>query len=154
MARRKRTSKLRPKVPSRIRRRKRKRAATRSHHHPELIGLGLLALGIFLGTVAYGDWSGGYVGGKVADGLEALVGLAVYALPIVLACIGALMLVRSRLVDVSPFAWDWSSLRINALIVLGEPRRIRRPGIESALACRVDGRPHPRCVHALADYCS
>ena len=52
MARRKRTRKLRPKAPARVR--KKKRAASgrpRGHHHPELWGLGLVALGLFLACV-------------------------------------------------------------------------------------------------------
>ena len=40
---------LRPRTPSRVR--KRSARTRRSHHHPELIGLGLAALGLFLATV-------------------------------------------------------------------------------------------------------
>ena len=61
MARKRRSTKLRPKTPARVRKKKRvKRSGPRGHHHPELVGLGLFALGIFLGVVLYGDWNGGY----------------------------------------------------------------------------------------------
>jgi hypothetical protein len=48
MPRRKRTRKLRPKTPARIRKKKRAGPGrTKAHHHPELWGLGLVALGLF-----------------------------------------------------------------------------------------------------------
>src|SRR2546428_13759870 len=60
----KRTLKLRPKAPARVRKKKR---AARSHgRHPELWGLGLVALGAFLGVVLYGGWNGGLAGATLA----------------------------------------------------------------------------------------
>jgi S-DNA-T family DNA segregation ATPase FtsK/SpoIIIE len=123
MARKKRSSKLRPKLPSRVRRRKAKRKAERSprsHHYAELGGLGLAALGVFLGFVLYGGWSAGHVGGRVADGLEGLVGAAVYVLPVAFVCVGALMLVRSALVDVRPFRLGLVVASLGLLLVLGD----------------------------------
>src|SRR2546428_7301364 len=79
MARKKAKGKLRPKTPRRV---KRKRAAKpRSLQHPELWGLGLVALGLFLGSVVYVGWNGGYVGGAMADGLDALIGGAAWGIP-------------------------------------------------------------------------
>ncbi len=46
MPRRKRKSRLRPKLPSRVKRRRTTRAAAKPH--PELWGLGAVALGVFL----------------------------------------------------------------------------------------------------------
>ncbi len=69
MARRKRKRSLRPKLPKRVKTRKKARRE-RSHHHPELIGLGLAALGIFLGSILYAGWDGGIVGGGTADGFR------------------------------------------------------------------------------------
>jgi hypothetical protein len=58
MPRRKRKSTLRPKLPSRVKKTRTKRA--RSHkQHPELWGLATVALGIFLGSVVYLGWNGG-----------------------------------------------------------------------------------------------
>ena len=118
MARKKRPSKLRSKSPSRVRRRKRGNAA-RSHHYAELIGLGLIAFGLFLATVLYGGWASGHVGGRVADALESFVGSAVYVLPVSFACVGALMLVRSGLVEVRPFRLGLGVTSLGALLVLG-----------------------------------
>src|SRR5262245_57218734 len=102
MAARKRQTRLRPKTPSRVKKRTAKRKRARSHHHPELIGLALAALGIFLGTVSYAGWNGGYVGKGIADGIHYVIGAEVYAVPVVLCAIGALMLGRSALIDVRP----------------------------------------------------
>src|SRR5215510_1789518 len=61
MARRRKRRTLKPRVPSRVKRKKRERKG-HGHHHPELVGLGLVALGIFLGSVIWAGWNGGYVG--------------------------------------------------------------------------------------------
>ena len=56
MARRRKRRTLRPRVPKRVKQRtKRDRKPPRGHQHPELIGLGLLAVGAFLGAVL---WAG------------------------------------------------------------------------------------------------
>jgi DNA segregation ATPase FtsK/SpoIIIE, S-DNA-T family len=101
VAAKKRSRKLRPKTPSRVKRRRRKSRG--AQQHPELVGLGLAAFGVFLATVVYAGWNGGYVGGALADGLRAVVGEATYAVPVVLAGVGGLMLGRSALVEVRPF---------------------------------------------------
>jgi hypothetical protein len=49
MARRRKKRTLRPRTPSRVR--KRRDRTRRSHHHPELVGLGLTALGLFLAAL-------------------------------------------------------------------------------------------------------
>jgi len=103
MPRRKRKSKLRPKTPSRIKKRRTRVARPRALQHPELWGLGLVALGIFLGSVQYAGWNGGVVGGVLADGFHALLGAATYVLPVAFVAVGGLMVVRSALVDVRPF---------------------------------------------------
>src|SRR5438477_12946066 len=71
--------------------------------HPELWGLGLVALGLFLGSVIYAGWNGGYVGRALADGLDALIGGASWVVPVAFVVLGALMVARSALVDVRPF---------------------------------------------------
>jgi S-DNA-T family DNA segregation ATPase FtsK/SpoIIIE len=119
MARKKRTSRLRPKTPSRVRRRK-KKTRTRSHHYAELIGLALVAFGVFLAAVLYGGWNAGVVGGRLASGLEALVGAAVYVIPIACVSVGGLALVRSRLVDVRPFRLGLAVASLGLLLALGD----------------------------------
>src|SRR5438132_13277791 len=88
MARKKRRSKVRPKMPARIKKRTRR---TRSHRHPELVGLGLLAVGVFIGSVLYLGWNGGYVGGALADVLRWALGAAGYGLLSVGVHLGAPM---------------------------------------------------------------
>jgi hypothetical protein len=57
-------------------------AAVRSEQHHELIGLGLVALGAFLASILYMGWSGGMVGGAIADGFTGLIGAAAYVAPV------------------------------------------------------------------------
>ncbi len=102
MARRRRKKRpLRPRVPSRVRKRTPRRA--RSHHHNELFGLALAALGLVLCAILYLGFDGGAVGSWLADGLRAVLGGAAYALPLALVAVGGLMLARSDLLDVRPF---------------------------------------------------
>jgi S-DNA-T family DNA segregation ATPase FtsK/SpoIIIE len=102
MAQRKRTVKRRPKMPARVRKRRRRGArgaGAASHHHPELIGLALLAFGVFLACVLWFGLSGGPVPGWTRDG----VGWAAYLAPVLLIPLGAMIVTRSRLVAVRPF---------------------------------------------------
>jgi S-DNA-T family DNA segregation ATPase FtsK/SpoIIIE len=119
MARRRKRRTLKPRVPARVRRKKRAGKA-RGHHHPELIGLGLVALGAFLGAVVWAGWNGGYVGGWIADGLDGLIGDAVLGLPAACAIVGALMVARSDLVDVRPFRTGLTVLAFGLMITLGK----------------------------------
>jgi S-DNA-T family DNA segregation ATPase FtsK/SpoIIIE len=117
MARKRRTTKLRPKTPSRVRRR---RGRKRAHQHPELIGLGLAAVGLFLGSVLYLGWSGGVVGEAVTNGIRAVIGEAVYVAPVALVGVGALMLGRSALVDLRPFKTGLAVFAVGLMLTLGE----------------------------------
>ena len=121
MARRRTKRVLKPRAPARVRRTKRakKKTKSRGHHHPELVGLVLVALGLFLGSVLWVGWNGGYVGGWIGDGLEELVGGAAFALPIALVVVGGLMVGRSDLVDVRPFRTGLAVLGIGLLLTLG-----------------------------------
>jgi S-DNA-T family DNA segregation ATPase FtsK/SpoIIIE len=117
---RKRKSKLRPKLPSRVKKTRTKRSVRARAQHPELWGLGSVALGLFLGSVLYFGWSGGYVGGWLGEGLDRVVGDARYALPVVLVVLGALVVTRSELVDVRPFRTGLAVLGCGFLISLGK----------------------------------
>jgi S-DNA-T family DNA segregation ATPase FtsK/SpoIIIE len=120
MARRRKRRTLKPRVPSRVRRKKRGAKKAEGNQHPELIGLGLLALGVFLAAVVWAGWNGGYVGVWVGDGLDALIGSAALALPAALAIVGALMVARSDLVDVRPFRTGLVVLAFGLMITLGK----------------------------------
>jgi DNA segregation ATPase FtsK/SpoIIIE, S-DNA-T family len=117
---RKRKSKLRPRLPSRVKKTRTKRGARARGQHPELWGLGSVALGLFLGAVLYFAWNGGYVGGWLGDGLDRLVGDARYVVPVALAAVGALVVTRSALVDVRPFRTGIAVLACGLLITLGK----------------------------------
>ena len=116
---RKRKSKLRPKLPSRVRKTRTKRGARPRGQHPELWGLGSVALGLFLGAVLYFGWNGGYVGGWLGAGLDRLVGDAKYLVPVALSVLGALVVTRSALVDVRPFRTGLAVLACGLMISLG-----------------------------------
>ena len=118
MARRRRKGKLRPKAPARVKKTKRARRP-RSHQHPELWGLGLVVVGLFLGSVLYAGWDGGPVGKAAADGVRALVGAAAYLAPVALVGVGGLMVGRSALVDFRPFRVGLGVLAVGVLISLG-----------------------------------
>ena len=101
--------------------RKRKRAArTRGHQQPELLGLVLAALGVFLSTVVYLGWSGGFVGGLADDGLGALIGAARAIFPLACLALGALILVRSALVDMRPFRTGIAVFSLGLMLTLGK----------------------------------
>src|SRR5215831_12526527 len=117
---RKRKSKLRPKLPSRVRKTKTKRGTRPRGQHPELWGLGAIALGLYLGAVLYFGWNGGYVGGWLGNGLDKLVGDAKYVVPVALAVLGALMVTKSALVEVRPFRTGLVVLGCGLMITLGK----------------------------------
>src|SRR5664280_3333522 len=107
--------KLKPRQPARIR----KAAKTRSHHHPELYGLGLIAAGIFLGSVLYLGWNGGVVGAALARGVLAVIGVTTYALPLAALAYGTLLLVRSELLEIKPFRRGLITLFLGLELALG-----------------------------------
>src|SRR4051812_26314674 len=119
MARRRKKRTLKPRVPSRVKRRKGGAKKAEGHQHPEMVGLGLLALGVFLGFVVWAGWNGGYVGQWIGEGLEALGGSATFGPPAALVGVGALMVARSDLVDVRPFRTGIVVLACGLMITLG-----------------------------------
>jgi len=119
MAKRRKKRPLRPRVPSRVRKRKRKGGRVRSEQHHELVGLGLLALGIFLASILYLGWSGGMVGGAIADGFTGVIGAAAYVAPVAFLVVGALMVARSALVEVRPFRTGLVVTSFGLLAALG-----------------------------------
>jgi DNA segregation ATPase FtsK/SpoIIIE, S-DNA-T family len=142
MARRRTKRVLKPRAPARVRktkRAKRKRTKTRGHHHPELVGLVFVAFGLFLATVLWAGWNGGYVGGWIGDGLETLVGGAAFALPAVLVVVGGLMVGRSDLVDVRPFRTGLVVLAIGLLLTLGSEGGYLGTALGDALGLAVGG---------------
>ncbi|MGA9761353.1 MAG: DNA translocase FtsK 4TM domain-containing protein [Gaiellaceae bacterium] len=107
--------KLKPRQPARTR----KPAKTRSHHHPELFGLGLMAAGIFFGSVLYLGWNGGVVGAALGDALVAVIGVTGYAMPLAAIVYGALLLVRSELIELRPFQRGLVTFFLGLQLALG-----------------------------------
>jgi S-DNA-T family DNA segregation ATPase FtsK/SpoIIIE len=120
MARRKKKRTLRPRLPARVK--KKRKGKVKSEQHSELIGLGLVALGLFLATILYLGWNGGTIGGGTANAFTAVIGGAAYAAPVVLVAVGALMVARSELVDVRPFRTGLAVTSFALLMTLGSAR--------------------------------
>jgi len=121
MARKKRPRKLRPRKPARIRKKRapKKQSRVATHHRPELAGLALAAIGVFLGACLYGSWNGGKAGAWLARNAHHLLGAAVYVLPVALVALGALMLAKSSLVDFRPFRLGLVATTLGLGLVLG-----------------------------------
>jgi S-DNA-T family DNA segregation ATPase FtsK/SpoIIIE len=118
MARRKKKRTLRPRLPARIK--KKRKAKPKGEQHHELTGLGLVAVGLFLGSILYLGWNGGTVGGGIVDGFEAVIGAAAYVAPVAALVVGALMVGRSELVDVRPFRTGIAVTSLGLLTTLGD----------------------------------
>jgi S-DNA-T family DNA segregation ATPase FtsK/SpoIIIE len=63
-------------------------------HHVDIVGLALIAVGIFFGGVAYLHWAGGTLGDGTLRATKFVFGAVGYALPAALVAGGALILVR------------------------------------------------------------
>ncbi|HEY2439591.1 MAG TPA: DNA translocase FtsK [Solirubrobacteraceae bacterium] len=63
-------------------------------HHVDILALALIAVGIFLGGVAYVHWSGGALGDGGVRAFRFMFGALGYAVPVVLVVAGALILIR------------------------------------------------------------
>ena len=124
VAQKKRSSKVRPKTPARVRnaRKRRRERRTKSQQHPELIGLALVAAGLFLAVVVWLGWDGGLVGEKLREGLRVVIGRASGLLPLGLLSVGGLVVARSRLVDLRPFRTGLVALVFALLLAFGADR--------------------------------
>jgi DNA segregation ATPase FtsK/SpoIIIE, S-DNA-T family len=63
-------------------------------HHVDIIALALIAIGIFLGGVAYAHWAGGALGDGAVRATRFVFGALGYAVPAALVAAGALVLGR------------------------------------------------------------
>jgi DNA segregation ATPase FtsK/SpoIIIE, S-DNA-T family len=76
---------------------------TLEQRHWDLIGLGLVALAVFLSFLVYLGWEGGTVGTALVDGLKDLVGQVHVLVPVALLAAGAIVVMRPVLPAVRPF---------------------------------------------------
>ena len=110
-----------PKAKSRSRARRKSRGVpVFEQRHLDLIGLGLVALAVFLGFVIYRDRDGGRAGREAVAGLDWLLGDMTYAVPPALAAIGALFVLRPVLPAVRPFRSGGTCLFLSAGLWLGD----------------------------------
>jgi DNA segregation ATPase FtsK/SpoIIIE, S-DNA-T family len=63
-------------------------------HHIDIIALGLIAVGILLGGVAYAHWDGGALGNGAVTAMRFVLGAPGYVVPAALVAGGALILAR------------------------------------------------------------
>src|SRR5439155_11915189 len=118
MARRRKKRTLKPRLPARVRT-KRRKGKPKSEQQHELIGLGLVAFGVFLASILYLGWGGGMVGAWITLGFTGMIGAAAYAAPVALTIVGALMVARSALIDVRPFRTGLVVTSFGLLATLG-----------------------------------
>jgi DNA segregation ATPase FtsK/SpoIIIE, S-DNA-T family len=71
-------------------------------HHVDILALGLIALGILLGGVAYVGWDGGTLGNGAVTAMRFVLGALGYVVPAALVCFGALLLARELRPPVRP----------------------------------------------------
>jgi DNA segregation ATPase FtsK/SpoIIIE, S-DNA-T family len=69
----------------------------------DLIGLALVALGVFLAAVLYFGWAGGRVGEGIADGVRFGLGAVGYVVPVALVAAGLVVVLRPMLPTTRPF---------------------------------------------------
>src|SRR4051812_508370 len=69
----------------------------------DLIGLGLVALGLFFAFLVYFAWDGGRAGSQGVEGLRWLLGAGHYLVPVALCAAGAILMLRPMLPAVRPF---------------------------------------------------
>src|SRR5262245_32224544 len=117
MAARRKKRPLRPRVPSRVKKRTKR---SRSEHENELLGLALLALGLVLAAILYLGLDGGAVGSWLADVLTSIIGNAAYVLPVALVALGGRLLARSDLLDVRPFRLGVGVSFLGLMTLLGK----------------------------------
>ncbi|MEO8969330.1 MAG: DNA translocase FtsK [Solirubrobacteraceae bacterium] len=63
-------------------------------HHIDILALALIAIGLFLGGVAYAHWTGGTLGDGAVRGMRFVLGEVGYVIPAGLVATGGLILVR------------------------------------------------------------
>jgi DNA segregation ATPase FtsK/SpoIIIE, S-DNA-T family len=93
------SQRARPRARSRApapkpRRNPRELVAGLEQRHLDLIGLGLIAIAIYLGCILYVGWDGGPVGNSLESALADVAGRVAYLIPVALAMWGAALMMR------------------------------------------------------------
>jgi len=95
-------AKKKPKPRTRARRSSPRRPVLQQHQL-DLLGLGLIAVGVFLAFLLYGGWQGGKAGEALVDGLALAIGGVRYVAPVALFAAGGILILRPVLPAVRPF---------------------------------------------------
>ncbi len=98
-------------------------------HQLDIIGLALIALGLFLAGVAYLHWTGGTVGEGFVRALRFVFGLLGYAVPAALVAAGALILLRELRPPARPLRTGILCLVAAITLMLGAGTLGLGPGI-------------------------
>src|SRR3954454_6753518 len=85
-------------------------------HHLDLIGLGLIAVAVYLGCVLYVGWDGGPVGDSLGSALADATGRVAYLVPIAVAVWGAGLMMRP--IIKAPGAFNAGAILLVASLLL------------------------------------
>ena len=95
-----------------VRRRARDAFDGLEQRHLDLIGLIMVAIGVYSAFVLYLGWDGGAVGGGLSSALEYIVGRVAYVVPLTVFCLGLALIAR-------PMIRAPRALNAGAVLVLG-----------------------------------
>jgi DNA segregation ATPase FtsK/SpoIIIE, S-DNA-T family len=101
-------------------------------HHVDILALGLIALGILLGGVAYAGWDGGTLGNGAVTAMRFVFGALGYVVPAALVVSGALLLARELRPPVRPLRTGAICLTASITLALAAGTLGVGPGAASA----------------------
>ncbi|MGN6868547.1 MAG: DNA translocase FtsK [Solirubrobacteraceae bacterium] len=101
-------------------------------HHVDILALGLIALGILLGGVAYAGWDGGTLGNGAVTAMRFVLGALGYVVPAALVLSGALLLARELRPPVRPLRTGALCLTASITLALAAGTLGVGPGAASA----------------------
>ncbi len=101
-------------------------------HHVDVLALGLIAIGILLGGVAYAGWDGGALGDGAVTGMRFLLGALGYVVPAALMVGGALLLARELRPPVRPLRTGMLCLTASITLALAAGTLGVGPGASTA----------------------
>jgi DNA segregation ATPase FtsK/SpoIIIE, S-DNA-T family len=101
-------------------------------HQVDILALGLIALGILLGAVAYAGWDGGTLGNGAVTAMRFVLGALGYVVPAALVLAGALLLARELRPPVRPLRTGTACLTASITLALAAGTLGVGPGAASA----------------------
>ena len=122
----------------------------------DLVGLALVAVGVFMACVLYLGWGGGELGAALHHGFSYLLGLLVYGVPVLLVAAGALVVMRPFLASGRPFGAGAACL-VGALTLalgagtLGLGPEGARPWVWDAAFVQARGGVVGQAIYSVAD---